>query len=79
MRRLIIFLILALIMNVSKAQTTSSIGNNEFSFDLFKRVSQTEGNQVISPFSISSALAMTYAGARNETESEISQVMHFDK
>jgi serpin B len=32
----------------------------------------------MSPYSISSALAMTYAGARNETEKQMSEVLHFD-
>ena len=53
-------------------------GNNAFAFELFKNVFEKESNVFLSPFSISSALAMTYAGARNETEKQMSKVLHFD-
>ena len=37
-------------------------GNNRFAIDLYKLVAaKTDGNIVLSPYSISSALAMTYA------------------
>jgi serpin B len=35
-------------------------------------------NTVFSPFSISTALAMTYAGARSTTEKAIAKALHFD-
>ena len=55
-------------------------GNNTFAFNLFHELkSQEAENQFFSPFSISTALAMTYAGARNETEREISRTMHFPR
>ena len=53
-------------------------GNNAFAFELFKNVFDEKANVFLSPFSISSALAMTYAGARNETEKQMSKVLHFD-
>ncbi|MBP9923008.1 MAG: hypothetical protein KBF92_04215, partial [Bacteroidia bacterium] len=53
-------------------------GNNAFAFELFKNVFDEKANVFLSPYSISSALAMTYAGARNETEKQMSQVVHFD-
>ena len=52
-------------------------GNSEFSFDLFQALKQQQGNLFYSPYSISLALAMTYAGARNETETEMANVLHF--
>ena len=53
-------------------------GNNIFAFKLYKELqSTTDQNQFYSPFSISTALAMTYAGARNETALQISQTMNF--
>ncbi len=52
-------------------------GNNEFAFDLYKRLSQKEGNIIFSPYSISTALAMTYAGARGETAQQMAKVLHF--
>jgi serpin B len=52
--------------------------NNKFAFKLFHEVQgNTTENQFYSPFSISTALAMVYTGARNETEMQISRVMNF--
>jgi len=52
-------------------------GNNEFALDLFAKLQSTKGNLFFSPYSISTALAMTYAGARNQTESQMAEVLHF--
>ena len=53
-------------------------GNNEFAFDLFRLVSAKEANNiVISPYSISSALAMTYAGTRDQTADKFAKALHF--
>ena len=47
-------------------------GNNKFAFKLFHQVQGgTTGNQFYSPFSISTALAMVYAEAHGETETQI--------
>lgn len=46
-------------------------GNGVFAFNLYKLVSQEEGNLFYSPYSISAALAMTYAGARGDTEKQM--------
>lgn len=51
--------------------------NNRFAFDLYRRVSSDEGNLFFSPYSISSALAMTYEGARGETAEAIKGVFYF--
>ena len=51
---------------------------NRFAFDLYGRLrSQEKGNLFFSPQSISTALAMTYAGARGETAAEMARTMHF--
>lgn len=52
-------------------------GNRAFAFDLYGEASQESGNVVLSPYSVSTALAMTYAGARTSTESEMKQTLHF--
>ena len=53
-------------------------GNNAFAFDLYGKLSQQENdNLLFSPYSISTALAMTYAGARGETEAEMAKVLRF--
>ena len=53
-------------------------GNNAFAFDLYQSLRSTDGNLFYSPYSISLALAMTYGGARGETESQMAQALHFD-
>ena len=50
--------------------------SNAFAFQFLNQLS-TEGNLSFSPYSISSAFAMVYAGAKGETFSEISKVFHF--
>ena len=52
-------------------------GNRAFAFDLYRAVREQEGNLFYSPYSISAALAMTYAGARGETEREMARTLHF--
>lgn len=52
--------------------------NNAFGIDLYMTLREEPGNLVFSPHSISSALAMTYAGARSTTESQMAEVLHFD-
>ncbi|MBN2798063.1 MAG: hypothetical protein JXX28_02860, partial [Deltaproteobacteria bacterium] len=52
-------------------------GNNAFALDLFAAVNdRPDENLFISPFSVSSALAMTYAGARTETAAQMESVLH---
>lgn len=51
--------------------------NNQFAFDLYSKYSSEEGNIFFSPYSISSALAMTYEGARGQTADEIQSVFYF--
>ncbi|UTW66036.1 serpin family protein [bacterium SCSIO 12643] len=55
-----------------------ALNNNSFAFDLYKEIVKGEqGNIFFSPFSISTAMAMTYAGADGSTAEEIAQAMHF--
>jgi len=51
-------------------------GNSEFAFDLYQALSQQDGNIFYSPYSISLALAMTYAGARGQTEEQMADTLH---
>jgi len=51
-------------------------GNSAFALDIHRRLKETEGNLFFSPYSISTALAMTYAGARGETEARMARVLH---
>ena len=52
-------------------------GNNAFALDIYNSLRSENGNLILSPYSISLALAMTYAGARGETESQMAQTLHF--
>lgn len=53
-------------------------GNNDFAFDLYRVTASEKGNLFFSPYSVSSALAMTYAGARGETAKQMDKALHFD-
>jgi len=52
-------------------------GNNTFACNLYGQLSNAEGNYFFSPYSISTALAMTYAGARGDTAAEMAKTLHF--
>ena len=52
-------------------------GNTAFGLDVYQELKDEEGNVFYSPYSISTALAMTYAGARGQTEKEMVEVLHF--
>jgi serpin B len=52
-------------------------GDTAFAFDLYQALRGQEGNLFYSPYSISLALAMTYAGARNETAQQMADTLHF--
>ncbi len=53
---------------------------NTFSFDIFKEIYETnEDNLFISPYSIFTALAMTYEGARSETAEEMANVLSVEQ
>ena len=52
-------------------------GNNAFAVDLYGQLRKQNGNVFFSPESISTALAMTYAGARGSTASEMARTVHF--
>jgi serpin B len=52
-------------------------GNNRFAFELYGKVRDRPGNLVFSPYSISTALAMTYVGANGQTAREMAETLHF--
>ncbi len=49
---------------------------NCFALDLYEHYQNEEGNLVLSPLSIATGLAMTYAGAAGETAEEMAEVLH---
>jgi serpin B len=54
------------------------VGNTGFAVDLYGKLRTREGNVFFSPYSISTALAMTSGGARGETEKQMAQTLRFD-
>jgi serpin B len=57
--------------------TTLVDGNSAFAFDLYQTLRQNGTNLFYSPYSISEALAMTYAGAHGETEKDMAGALDF--
>lgn len=51
--------------------------SNAFGFDLYQRLRGAGGNLIVSPASVTTALAMTWGGARGETAAEMKRVLHF--
>lgn len=52
--------------------------NTVFGIDLFAQLRKKEGNLIFSPFSISTCLAMTMAGASGDTEQQMMRALHFE-
>jgi serpin B len=52
-------------------------GNSAFAFELYKALREKEGNLFYSPYSISLALAMTYAGAHGEAAQQMADTLQF--
>jgi serpin B len=87
MKKLISVFLMVLVMffcNIAMADTNNDLkivsqGINKFSFDLYKKLKNEskENNLFYSPASISIALAMTYAGARGNTEKQMADVLNF--
>jgi serpin B len=60
------------------ALDTLVAGNNEFALELYRQLSAgDDGNLFFSPYSLSVALAMTYAGAEGATEEQMADTLNF--
>ncbi|MEJ7597942.1 MAG: serpin family protein [Kofleriaceae bacterium] len=53
-------------------------GSNTFGFELYAKLRGKPGNLVVSPSSITTALTMTWGGARGETAKQMQKVLHLD-
>jgi serpin B len=60
--------------------TALGAGNRTLAFELYAQIAKRSPNQnvLLSPYSISTALSMLYAGAAGTTESEMKQTLHFE-
>ncbi|MDB4981766.1 MAG: peptidase [Myxococcales bacterium] len=56
---------------------TAAADDTAFALELFQLARAKPGNVVFSPLSLSLALAMTYGGARGDTETEMAKALHF--
>jgi len=61
--------------SISTVLAASAI--NAFAIDIYKVLASEGGNVFFSPYSISAALTMTFAGARGETADEMANVLRF--
>jgi serpin B len=64
----------------SVSQTDSASlaeGNNSFAFNMYQTLKNQDGNLFFSPYSISEALAMTFGGARGDTEKQMAATLRF--
>lgn len=52
--------------------------NGAFAFELYQALRAGDGNLFFSPYSISTAFAMMYGGARGETAQQMGKTLHFD-
>lgn len=64
--------------SVTDAQRAAAVaGNTAFAASLYRELRTEPGNLFYAPFSISSALAMAYAGARGDTEAQMATALGF--
>jgi len=64
--------------NVSESALAELVtGNSTFAFELLREITEDGENLFFSPYSVSSALAMAYAGARSATETQMAAALRF--
>jgi serpin B len=77
---LILHLFGALLVSMAQGATSFELAakaTNELGVDRHRQLATGDENLCISPYSINSALAMTFAGADGETRTEMARVLHF--
>jgi serpin B len=75
-------LLLAVLLTATPSSSPDEVpaelvkGNTAFALDLHHQLGTTPGNLFLSPYSISTALAMTFAGAGTDTSKEMRRTLH---
>jgi len=87
MKRFMTWLVILIGVNFSSYQMVNAdendmlknmvTANTSFALDLYDQLKSKEGNLFFSPFSISTALGMTYTGARQNTAKQMAAVLRF--
>lgn len=60
---------------ITQSQVVS--GNSQFALDIYQELVDENENQMLSPYSISTAMAMVYGGAAGNTATELQNVMGY--
>jgi len=79
MKRLLILHVFGALTAMTQGATNFDVAakaTNELAVDLHRQFATGDQNLCISPYSIESALAMTFAGADGETRTEMARVLH---
>lgn len=76
---LTVILLSAAPMFAAEPTTTAARAINALGIDLLHQTGNPGANALLSPYSIQSALAMTYAGADGDTRAEMAKVLHYPK
>ena len=67
-------------ISVAEGGKVAATNSNQFGCDLLHRLAEKEqGNLFFSPYSVETALTMTYGGARGQTAQEMARVLHLNQ
>ncbi|XP_077519051.1 iripin-1-like [Amblyomma americanum] len=68
-----------LVLCVAQKKHKVTDANNQFGFQLLQKIpTSSEENLLFSPYSVSTAMAMAYVGARNETQRDLHETMRYE-
>lgn len=81
LKRFLLVTVLALTGTTLFAQSLNetAVAQNLFALDLYGEINPMEGSVAFSPYSVYSALGMTYAGAKENTAAEMLRTLHSEK
>lgn len=77
MKRFVFPILIAATLPAADSRITSAM--NSFTTESYKQLARGDGNLILSPFNIATALSMALAGARGQTAREIRSVLHLDQ